>query len=865
MKAWKNAIAFLPALCAAAVMTVAAAAEAPPIPLTAEAFPDPAFLQWVQKKDRNGDGFLSQEELDAVTAMDLRKQGIEQLDGLEYFRNLENLNCSENNLTALVLEDLPALSSLTCNENPSLETLDLRGAPALEQLYCFHSALSDLDLQDVPNLTYLVWGGSPLQELDLSEVPELQVLHVLGGDLTSADLSQNPKLDMLLWNHTRIETLDLSNQTELTYLNCTDNQLTSLDLSANSKLETLYAGRNRLLAIRISGDSLSFCNLVEQRPASFALPTGENGLSLDQLVPWARPDCISDLAGGVMQGNWIQLDSPNANLTYRYQDGAAVLDASVVVTGKNDWKVPLSMTDWTYGQTPSQPQAQPAFGSAYFSYGASADGPFSPDVPTQAGLWYVRADVEETPQYNGLQSVKAFHIHPAIPEYPVPQEKYATYGDYLASVQLESGFFWENGSLRVGDAGDQSHLAFFVPADTVDYLVVPHIPVLIHVAPYDGTLLPIPEISNRSEAENLVIQHGSWLLQEGKDYKTELTSDGKTARLTITFQGNYTGSVVRSFAEETGGQGGQGGNHGGGSTNRTFVITAQASAGGTITPSGTISVPRGTDRSFSIQAQTGYRLTQLLVDGNEVPLTDTYRFKNVSSNHTISARFASTALPEDPQQTGVSALLNTRDHNAYLRGYSSTQFGPEDAITRAQTAQLFYGLLNDREIPITAAFSDVRENAWYADAVGTLASLGIVSGVGDSRFIPDRPITRAEFLVIAMRFTTPAEGEAKTFSDVHENDWFYEAVTDASRYGWIQGNADGSFGPNQLVTRAQAAVIVNRMLGRSADRAFIAQHQDLRTFQDVPPTHWAYYDICEAVNGHDYEKAPHGESWTALF
>ena len=796
MKLWRHAAAFLLSLCAAA--TVAAAADTPPVPLTEEAFPDPAFLQWVEKKDSDGDGFLSQEELDAVTAMDLRKQGIEQLDGLEYFRNLESLNCSENDLTALVLEDFPALTSLTCNENASLETLDLSGVPALEHLYCFHSALTELDLEDVPALTYLAWGGSPLQELDLSNNPELQVLHVLGGDLADADLSHNPKLDMLLWNHTRIETLDLSSQTELTYLNCTDNQLTSLDLSANSKLETLYAGKNRLLAIRLPGDDLSFCDLTDQRPALFDLPTGENGLSLNQLVPWARPDQISELTGGILLGDRIQLDSPNATLTYRYQDGSAVLDASISVTGENGWKEPLSITDWTYGQSPSQPQAQAAFGSVSFSYGPSADGPFTPDVPAQAGRWHVRADVEETPLYNGLQSTKAFHIDPAIPEYSAPQEKYATYGDYLASVQLESGFYWENGSLRVGDAGDQSHSAFFVPADTVDYLIVPHIPVLVHVSPYDGTLLPIPEIQDRTEAENLVIRHGDWVLQEGKDYGTELTSDGKTAHLTITFQGNYTGTVVRSFQEETGGQ--EDGSHGGSST----------------------------------------------------------------GGHDSSTPPPST-LPEDPGQTGVSSLLNTTDHNAYLRGYSAVRFGPEDAMTRAQAAQLFYGLLKDWEVPITVTFTDVPADAWYKNAVETLASLGIVSGVGDGRFIPDRPITRAEFLVIAMRFATPPDGEAKTFSDVHESDWFYEAVTDASRYGWVQGSADGSFGPYQLVTRAQATVIVNRMLGRSADRTFIDTHPDLQTFQDVPPTHWAYYDICEAVNGHDYEKNGQQERWTARF
>lgn len=860
MKIWKNAAALLLGLWAAAAMAVSAAAQAPPVSLTEEAFPDPAFLLWVQTQDSDSDGFLSQDELDAVTRMDLRKCGIQHLDGLEYFRNLEILNCSENNLVSLELDDFPALTSLTCNENPSLETLDLSGAPALEHLYCFHSALSQLDLQDVPALTYFAWGGSPLQELDLSGNPELQVLHVLGGDLTSADLSHNPKLDTLLWNHTRIDSLDLSHQTELTYLNCTDNQLTALDLSSNSKLETLYAGRNCLLAIQMPADDLPFCDLTEQRPVSFSLPTGENSLALDQLVSWARPERISGLTGGVMQGELIRLDGPNVTLTYRYQDGSAILDASVSVTGKNGWKLPLSIADWTYGQPPSQPQAQPAFGTIHFSYGASADGPFQPDAPTQAGLWYVRAAVEETPQYNGLQSTKSFHIDPAVPEYPLPEEKSAIYGDYLASVQLESGFFWENGGLRVGDAGDRSHPAFFVPADTVDYLVVSHIPVLIRVAPYDGTLLPIPQISNRSEAENLVIRHGDWVLQKGKDYITAFAADGEAIRFTVAFQGNYTGTVVRSFPEGTGAQGG---NHDNG-TSETFVITATASAGGTITPSGTIFVPRGANRAFSIQAQDGYRLSALLVDGAAVNAASTYFFKNISSNHTISAQFVPTGSPTDPTQTGISALLNTTDHNAYLRGYSQAQFGPEDAMTRAQAAQLFYGLLRDQEVPVTVTFSDVPEDAWYARAVQSLASLGIVSGVGDGRFLPDRPITRAEFMVLAMGFAKPAAGDAKAFSDVRESDWFYDAVTNASRYGWIQGNADGSFGPDQPVTRAQAAVMANRMLGRCADRTFLSGNHHLRTFTDVPPSHWAYYDICEAVNGHDYEKSGQGEIWTAL-
>lgn len=892
MKKWKNLISYLLVLSIAAGLTVAGAEESASVALTDEAFPDPAFLLWAQKQDSDGDGFLSQDELNSVTKIDLRKYGIAQLDGLEYFRNVESLNCSENNLTELELDDFPFLTSLTCNENSRLETLDLSGAPALEHLYCFDSALRELDLQGLSHLTYLAWGGSPLQELDLSGNPELQVLHVLGGSLTSVDLSCNTKLDTLLWNHTFIEELDLSNQSELTYLNCTDNQITALDLSANSKLETVYAGRNRLLAIRLPTDDMPFCDLSEQSSASFSLPTGENGFSLNDLVPWADTGCIDSLTGGTIQGSWIQLDAPNESLTYRYTNGSAVLEASVAISGENGWKVPLSIADWIYGEAASEPQAQAAFGTVQFSYASADSGPFQEAPPTQAGLWYVRAVVEGTAQYGGLESEASFHIDQAIPSYTRPEIKSAVYGDTLSSVALDAGFFWENDTTLVGDAGDQTHYAVYIPTDPIDYLTVTHIPVLVHVIPYDGTQLPIPPISNRSDAEQLIIRHGEQLLQEGTDYTVSLTTDGTTVHVIISFQGNYTGTVTRSFLEEStdpgdnggesgggesggesgsnggSGESGSGGNHGGSSggasTSQTFVITAETTSGGTITPNGTIRVKRGTDLSLSIQPYSGYRLDHILIDGEETDAADPYVFHNVSANHTISAVFIPSDFPADPAKTGVSALLDTVSHKAYLHGYSEDWFGPESSLTRAQAAQLFYSLLQNQAIPTTVTFSDVPADAWYADAVSALASLGIVSGIGDGRFVPDRPITRSEFLSIAVRFAKPAAGATEPFSDVHEHDWFYGAVTTAFAYGWIQGNADGTFSPGQLVTRAQAAVIVNRMLGRRADQAFLSSHENLQTFRDVPPSHWAYSDICEAVNGHTYRKTGQAEHWDAL-
>ncbi|OUN05669.1 hypothetical protein B5G43_12215 [Flavonifractor sp. An92] len=856
MKVWKKGIFLVLTLGMTGGMFLTGTAQALDVPVDSSTFPDPAFLSYVQKRDTDGDGLLSQSERDAVTQMDLRKLGIQDLSGLEWFSALESLNCSENDLVSLELADFPALTSLTCNENTRLTELTLSGVPALEQLHCFDSGLSQLDLHGVPNLTYFVWGGSPLEELDLSGNPNLHTLHVLGGNLTHADLSHNEKLDTLLWNHTWIETLDLSHQTELTYLNCTDNHLTALDLSGNEKLETVYAGNNRLLAIRLPQDSVSFCDLSGQRPVPVSLTQGENTVSLTDLVPWMDPGQVSAVSGGTLEGDRIRLDAPNQSITYRYTDGAATLDAALEVTGENGWLVPLHLENWTYGENPATPQAQPTFGTAVFSYGASPQGPFQPEPPTTAGTWYVRATVEGTDQYEGLEAVAPFRIEPAVPEYQPPEVKYATYGDFLAEIALEPQFSWEDGELRVGNVGTQTHLARYTPLDLIDYQVVEHIPVQIEVAPYDGTRLPIPPIGSREEAENLVIRHGDWVLQKGVDYETTLEDQGENVQVTIRFQGNYTGTVLRTFDRETG--------TGGGSTANTFWISAQATAGGSMTPSGKLRVMEGDTPSFTITPREGYRLQDVLVDGRSVGAVTTYRFAPVTASHTISARFVPLNSGPSPEETGVADLLETQSHHAYVFGYPDGRFGPDDPMTRAQAAQIFYSLLKDKDVPIAAGFSDVTADAWYARAVNTLASLGKVAGVGEGKFLPDRPITRAEFVTMAMGFARPASGAACAFPDVGPEDWFYDAVMGAAEYGWISGCPDGSFAPQRLVTRGEAVSILNRMLDRRADRAFLDEHADVRRFPDVPASHWAFDAICEGANSHDYQRTDGGEVWEGL-
>ena len=306
-----------------------------------------------------------------------------------------------------------------------------------------------------------------------------------------------------------------------------------------------------------------------------------------------------------------------------------------------------------------------------------------------------------------------------------------------------------------------------------------------------------------------------------------------------------------------------GGGGGGSSSTKKYIITVTCGEGGEITPDGgsdnEVEVRKGNDQTFRISADNGYRISDVLVDGESVGNVDKYTFEDVDEDHEIEAIFTRRAA--DPSDSGTDRYLNTKDHVQYMTGYPDGSFGPGQNMTRAEAAQMFYALLLDQNVPHTVSFSDVPADAWYAEAVNTLASLGMINGYPDGTFRPDAPITRAEFCVIALAFAYEPEDFDCNFRDVSTSDWFYDYVAQATSYGWISG-ADRSFRPNECITRAEVSVIVNNMLGRVADEDYIDRHEDeLNTFPDVKPSHWAYYSIMETANSHDYTKNNGNENW----
>ncbi len=217
-----------------------------------------------------------------------------------------------------------------------------------------------------------------------------------------------------------------------------------------------------------------------------------------------------------------------------------------------------------------------------------------------------------------------------------------------------------------------------------------------------------------------------------------------------------------------------------------------------------------------------------------------------------------TTQPEQPAQNeNTNIALETEKHIKYMDG-SDGNFYPEKALTRAEACQILYTLLKQKEMP-TKTFEDVSSDSWYANAVTTLATMGIVEGYGQN-FEPNREMTRAEFLTILGKIY-PSDGTILTFSDVASDNWAIKPISNAAQRGWI--NPAEAVRPDESIKREEAAVILNRVLGRAGDKNSIDNTEGrIREFFDVAPTHYAYYDILEASVVHDYQKTEAGEVWT---
>ena len=222
---------------------------------------------------------------------------------------------------------------------------------------------------------------------------------------------------------------------------------------------------------------------------------------------------------------------------------------------------------------------------------------------------------------------------------------------------------------------------------------------------------------------------------------------------------------------------------------------------------------------------------------------------------------------EEPD-VALSDALNDIDHYAYVFGYEDDTVRPNNDITREEVATIFYRLLTDpaRDAYFTDKnnFPDVESGRWSNKAISTLSNADIISGYPeDGTFRPANPITRAEFASIVSRFDSLNYNGDNKFNDISGH-WASNFINAASEKGWISGYPDGSFKPQNNITRAEAITLINNVLNRHVDSEGL--HEDAKKWSDMKESDWFYHAVMEATNSHDYnrETDSHPENWTEI-
>ena len=258
---------------------------------------------------------------------------------------------------------------------------------------------------------------------------------------------------------------------------------------------------------------------------------------------------------------------------------------------------------------------------------------------------------------------------------------------------------------------------------------------------------------------------------------------------------------------------------GGGSSGYSYyTIKATAGAGGSISPSGNVSVREGRDQTFTITPDKGYAVANVKIDGKSIGAVKSYTFENVRRTHTIEVIFMKA---NGTPQTGVFVDVATGSYyedavdwaveNGITNGVSSNMFAPDDPCTRAQIVTFLWRAAGSPAPKSMSSFTDVPADAFYAKAVAWAVENGITSGTGEGKFSPNAICTRAQSVTFLYRASgSPAVSGSAEFSDVSTTAFYADAVAWAAKKGITTGIGGGLFGSDNDCTRSQIVTFLWR-------------------------------------------------------
>lgn len=356
----------------------------------------------------------------------------------------------------------------------------------------------------------------------------------------------------------------------------------------------------------------------------------------------------------ITMGTYTLKKGTDYTVSSRVQDGTVTLtiDFTGNFTGQevrtfaymetNSWIVPLSIANWTEGETPSSPRAAARYGTVVFTY--YKDGVLLSGRPASAGTYVVRAEVPASDYYTALGQEVTFTVYPAQASVPIPQDLSGVYRRPLGNVALPAGFAWASpGSVLTADVGIHTYAATYTPDGAASAIAV-EIPVKIEPAP--GTRCTISPVTDEAQARNIRITDGTYRLKKGVDYTVSSDVSGKTVTVTIDFIGNYYGTVTRTFTFQL--------------TNEWVVPLSMQSW--------TEGQPAGTpeaEAKYGTPAYTYYEDGHLLSGKPSAPGTYTVKAVVAASIYypEISAEATFTIYPQEPDNIplpeGLSAVYRT--------------------------------------------------------------------------------------------------------------------------------------------------------------------------------------------------------------
>ena len=274
----------------------------------------------------------------------------------------------------------------------------------------------------------------------------------------------------------------------------------------------------------------------------------------------------------------------------------------------------------------------------------------------------------------------------------------------------------------------------------------------------------------------------------------------------------YTLTILRNS--------GTGGNEGGGGSGYSYyTIKATAGAGGSISPSGNVSVREGRDQTFTITPDKGYAVSNVKIDGKSIGAVKSYTFENVKKSHTIEVVFMkANGNPQASVFVDVATgsyyeeAVDWAVENGITKGTTATTFSPNATCTRAQAVTFLWRAAGSPE-PETRAmpFADIPVGSYYYDAVLWAVENGITKGTSDTTFTPNMTCTRAQIVAFLWRSEkSPAAGTANPFADVKSTAYYADAVLWAVKENITKGTTNTTFSPDADCTRAQIVTFLYR-------------------------------------------------------